>query len=89
VSGETDSETSETVPETIERKRRVLLSAGEQTVEVEGPDDIDTIAQLAGYFWLLTSPPQRVIVGFGAGSALVTERAATYQEADREVDPCP
>lgn len=86
---ETDNKTSEAVPETIDRKSRVLLSAGEQTVEVEGPDDIGTVAELAAYFWLLTSPPERVTVGFGAGSSLVTERAGVFREADEGVDACP
>lgn len=61
-------------------KRIITLVNGEQTVIMEGPDDLQTMAELAAYFWLLTSPPEKVTLGFSAGSSLVTERAEPYYE---------
>jgi hypothetical protein len=64
-----------------QEKRIITLVHGEQTVVIEGPDDLKTMAELAAYFWLLTSPAQKVSVGFSAGSTLVTDRADPYYEA--------
>lgn len=61
-------------------KRTVILGNGDQHVTVEGPDDLQQIAQVAAYFWLMVSPPDRVRVGFTAGSSLVTERSGPYEE---------
>lgn len=72
----------DTAPDACEEpkqeKRIITLVNGEQTVVLEGPDDLQTMAELAAYFWLLTSPPQRINLGFSAGSSLVTDRAEPY-----------
>jgi len=67
-------------PEPKPERRVITLVQGEQTVVVEGPDDLQTMAEIAAYFWLLTSPPVKTSLGFGAGSTLVTERAEPYCE---------
>lgn len=54
-------------------KRRVALGYGEQHVEVEGPDALVDLAELAERLWKLTTPPASVRRALGAGSALVTE----------------
>lgn len=61
-------------------ERRISLSCGDQAVVVEGPDDLDEIAKLAAYFWLLTAPPSPSRLGFSAGGTLITERADTWAE---------
>lgn len=71
-------------PDPKQERRIIQLVNGEQSVTVDGPDDLQTMAQLAAYFWLLTSPPQKVNVGFSAGSTLVTERADPYQEPGQQ-----
>jgi len=67
-------------PESKQERRIIQLVNGEQSVTVDGPDDLKTMAELAAYFWLLTSPTQKCSVGFAAGSTLVTERAEPYYE---------
>jgi hypothetical protein len=84
---EPDTETDEGDDSTAgsnQGKRTITLTAGEQSVYVEGPDDLATLAELAAYFWLLVSPPQKVAVGFTAGTTLVTERSAPHAEADED-----
>jgi hypothetical protein len=71
-----------------QERRIVQLTYGEQTVTVDAPDDLETVANLAAYFWLLTSPPQKVTLGFTAGSTLITERSETYHEGS-EQEGCP
>jgi hypothetical protein len=88
VAEEPDNDAENQPLKTEPEKRRILLSAAEQTVEVEGPDDIETMAQLAAYFWLLTSPADKVRFGFSAGSSLVTERAEPYTEGEEGSEPC-
>ncbi len=85
---EPDNGAQEEPDKTEPEKRRIFLSGNDQTVEIEGPDDIDTLAKLAAYFWLMVSPPQKVRLGFTAGSTLVTERAEPYAEAEG-AEPCP
>jgi hypothetical protein len=68
-------------PESKQERRIIQLVNGEQSVTVDGPDDLKTMAELAAYFWLLTSPTQKVSTGFSAGSTLVTERAEPYYES--------
>lgn len=78
---DTDVEESSTEPKP-EQTRRITLGHAEQTVTVEAPDDLQTIAELAAYFWLLTTPPEKVKLGFSAGSTLFTERADPPAPAD-------
>lgn len=85
---ESDTGTDPGSEELKEDKRRIVLCHGEQTVHIEGPDDLETIAKTAAYFWLLVSPPHQVKLGFTAGSGLVTERAEPYREAGEEVSAC-
>ena len=65
----------------VERpKRRVALSYGEHSVEVEGPDELDVLSTLAERLWMLSTPPRAVQFGFGAGSALTTQVVEDYAE---------
>ena len=67
-----------------QERRIIQLVYGEQSVTVDGPDDLQTMGELAAYFWLLTSPPAKVVSGFSAGSTLITERSDTYQESGEQ-----
>lgn len=78
----------ESVEDPKQDRRIITLVNGDQTVVIEGPDDLQSMGELAAYFWLLTSPPQRVTLGFGAGSTLYTERAEPYRE-DEAGETCP
>jgi hypothetical protein len=83
---------NDTDPVSIELKeeeatplRRISLTMGEQAVEIVGPDDLQTIANLAASLWLMTAPPDRVRTGFTAGETLYTERAPVdLPEQDEE-----
>jgi hypothetical protein len=87
-SAEPETDTEET-PDGDEKprqeppKRRILIAHGAQTVELEGPDDLDELAKLAAYFWILTSPPKTARLGFCAGETLITERQTGEYEEDR------
>jgi hypothetical protein len=85
----TDVGESSTEPKP-EQTRRITLGHAEQTVTVEAPDDLQTIAGLAAYFWLLTTPPEKAELGFSAGSTLFTERADPPAPAggDEQVTGC-
>jgi len=82
VADEPDNDAEKDPEKPEPEKRRILLVCGEQTVEIEGPDDIQLLSELAAYFWLMVSPPTKTRLGFTAGSALVTERSEPYCEAD-------
>lgn len=76
---ESDNESeTKTVELTLEQqppRRRICLTSGDRQVEVEGPDEIGLLADIAAKFWtsVIDPPPPRT-VGFSAGSTLLAER---------------
>lgn len=84
---ETDTDdvpgTEETENRQEQQKRQIVLTSGEQTVVVEGPDPLAEITRTAAHLWLLVTPQRETRIGFGAGSTLITERSQPWQEEDR------
>jgi hypothetical protein len=73
-------------------QRGVLLAGAGRTVEVEAPDDLDTVAALAMRLWSFTDDP-RIVTGVGTSVGFVTETAptgeATYAPDDDRVRGVP
>jgi hypothetical protein len=72
-------------------RRRVLMSAGARTIEVEGPDDLDAIAHLAVVLWKHAGDPAEAKLwaggmGFAAELATQTDLAAYAPDDDRDRD---
>jgi hypothetical protein len=56
-------------------KRRIAITDGERGVEVEGPDTLPELGELAERLWALTAGPRTHRLGFSAGSTLITDLA--------------
>ncbi len=91
---ESDTNTGEgNTEQKPEHRNRILLCRGEQTLELEGLDDLVTMSRLAGKLWRMISPDkaptlgQSFRFGFAAGGTLHTERAPAWETTDQCVHP--
>lgn len=76
-------------------RRRILMSAGARTIEVEGPDDLDALTYLAVMMWSLAgdpAEPKLAAGGMGFAADLAAPPAPTEpgepdDDQDRPVMP--